>query len=241
MQRFSTFLFHGIEKIFIPYRCILCLEASDQRRDLCRQCQNTLPVLSHSCEQCGIVLSDKTQKCGQCIHCSPYFDNTEVIFDYTMPVAHWLKQFKFHKKGLYARILCEIFVEQLRQKINEYPEKKPQLLLPVPLHWKRLVGRGFNQTQIIAQHISQQLQIPIIKNHLVKRLKSTFPQSSLNQHNRRQNLKNAFSLKNPLKFQHIAIVDDIMTTGNTANELAKILKKNGVARVSVWILARAMR
>lgn len=232
-------LLNFILQLFLPYRCILCLETSNQRRDLCSECQKTLPILSHTCQQCGIVLPINIEKCGQCIQYSPYFDNTHVGFDYSAPVDHWLKQFKFHKKNLYARILCEIFAEQLAQKISQFPNIKPQLLLPVPLHWKRLTKRGFNQAYIIAHYLSRRLNIPIMQHPIIKRIKSTPPQSSLRQDKRRQNIKNAFTLKKPVALEHIAIIDDVMTTGNTVNELTKLLKNYGITRISVWVLTRA--
>lgn len=168
----------------------------------------------------------------------PVFDDTAVGFHYLPPVDGWLKQFKFHHRTLYARILSEIFAEQLQKKIQDYPEKRPQALLPVPLHWRRLCGRGFNQAHTIATHLSHQLKLPIVSSRYVYRIKATQAQSTLSQKQRVGNIKNAFALNSSLPFAHIALVDDIMTTGNTANALATLLKQHGVHFVSVWVIAR---
>lgn len=240
MKSILKFSAHFLEKVILPYHCIMCLEHSDQRRDLCRQCQHELPTSQHTCLQCGIALpsQNKSQRCGQCITHSPYFDDTIIGFDYQTPIDHWLKQFKFHKKGLYARILTEIYLEKVTRLLTQSPERKPQILIPVPLHWRRIAKRGFNQAHIIAQQLSKETQIPIIKHTHVTRIKHTAAQSSLNQHSRQKNMFSVFQTQNLSEFEHVAIIDDIFTTGNTVNALAKQLKKQGIARVSIWALAR---
>lgn len=230
-----------LEKIILPYRCVMCFEASDQHRDICRHCQQELPTPSHACSQCGnlLPLLRTVPRCGQCIKHPPAFDQTIIGFKYQPPIDIWLKQFKFHKKGLYARILTEIYIDKLSFFLQQHPDDKPQVLIPVPLHWRRVVWRGFNQAYIIARYLSKKLHIPIVSHRCVTRTKYTQPQANLNQHKRRSNIKGAFYVKNLLDIHHAVIVDDIFTTGNTVDELARQLKKQGVQRVSIWALARA--
>jgi len=233
---------HFLVKIILPYQCVLCLEISDQRRDLCRQCQKELPTPLNTCQQCGVAFSTSNslihRRCGQCISHSPNFDHAIVGFDYQTPIDGWLRQFKFHKKGLYARILAEIFLEKLVRVFETDPENRPQALVAMPLHWRRLAQRGFNQAYVIAKYLSRQLGVPIIKTSSVTRIKYTKAQSSLNLDSRKRNVQKAFSVQKLTQIEHVAIVDDIITTGNTVNELSKQLKIAGVHRISVWAIAR---
>lgn len=228
-----------IEKIITPYTCVICLETSDQKRDICSHCQNNLPLLVNTCLQCGIAFSKthRSERCGQCLKHSPHFDNTVVGFDYRSPIDGWLRQFKFHKKGLYARLLTEIYIEKLARLFEQQPEQIPQVLIPMPLHWRRLAQRGFNQAHTIAQYLSQHFEIPIVYTS-VTRTRYTKAQSSLGLLSRKSNIQGAFLIRNLNAMDHVAIIDDIITTGSTVNELSKQLKFKGVCRVSVWALAR---
>lgn len=240
MKRFIKSCAQALEKLILPYHCVMCLEISDQRRDLCQKCQNELPTFSHTCQQCGIAFpgNPHPHRCGQCITHPPYFDNTVVGFDYQTPIDGWLRQFKFHKKGVYARILTEIFAEKLLQIFINDPELKPQIIVPMPLHWRRLTQRGFNQAHIIAQYLSRKLNIPLLKPTCVTRIKYTQAQSSLNLNARKHNMREAFSVQKLTETKHIAIIDDIITTGNTVSALSQQLKSSGVQRISIWALAR---
>ncbi|MCD8542246.1 MAG: ComF family protein, partial [Gammaproteobacteria bacterium] len=236
--------FVKIEEWILPYDCVICLNISDQKRDICQTCQKQLPYLLYACIQCANSLPDQNslnQQCGRCIKNTPYYDRTIVGFTYTTPIHAWIKQFKFHKKGIYANILCQIYAEKLIAYYQLYPENKPQRLISVPLHWRRLISRGYNQTDTIARYLSKALNIPMINSRHIKRVKFTLPQAQLSRKKRHHNVLGAFKVKKRIPIQHIAIVDDIFTTGNTVNELAKELKKAGISTVSIFALARATR
>jgi len=123
--------------------------------------------------------------------------------------------------------------------INEWYQEKqlPAAIIPIPLHQNRLKQRGFNQAAEIARPISKALKIPLIVNGLV-RFKETQSQSNLGAFERRRNVNNAFRSKKYFKNQDIAVIDDVMTTGNTVYEFCKVLKKQGARRISVWCCAR---
>ncbi len=123
--------------------------------------------------------------------------------------------------------------ERLRKE-----QKPPELIIPVPLHPARYRSRGFNQAIEIAWPISKALDIPI-DNHTIKRIVNTGTQTKLHARERRKNLRGAFQLKKPLTAKHIAIIDDVITTGSTVTELAVVLKKAGAERIEVWSFARA--
>jgi ComF family protein len=176
------------------------------------------------------------QLCGSCLKEPPPYHRTIALFTYQPPIDGWILALKFHHKLIYAQLLGELLIQQLIASYHE--EDWPELIIPVPLHRMRLVERGYNQTVEIAKVISKRLKIPL--NRLdCQRVKATAPQLSLPAQQRQRNVKNAFILKRPLCMQHVAIVDDVVTTGSTAKELTRLLLNNGVQRVDVWCTARA--
>ncbi len=114
----------------------------------------------------------------------------------------------------------------------------PELIIPVPLHHARYRSRGFNQAIEISRPLSATLKIPM-DNHAVKRIINTSSQSELHAKERHKNIRGAFQVKKAINAKHIAIIDDVITTGSTVTELAKVLKRAGVKRVDVWSFARA--
>jgi ComF family protein len=140
---------------------------------------------------------------------------------------------KSHADYKNARLLGLLLAEAVKQNVA-----RPDYIVPVPLHKARYRQRGFNQSIEIARTVSKALQIPIDMNSCIRH-RDTPHQTGLTMKQRRKNMKNDFSIIKPLNAQHIAIVDDVMTSGVTANELASTLKKAGVARVDVWVCARA--
>jgi ComF family protein len=115
----------------------------------------------------------------------------------------------------------------------------PDILIPVPLHKQRLVERGFNQSLEISRAVSKQLPVPI-DTQCVRRVKSTQAQQTLNITQRKQNIKGCFEMQQSHNYKHVVLIDDVITTGSTVNELAHTLKKSGVEKVGVWSIARAV-
>jgi ComF family protein len=115
----------------------------------------------------------------------------------------------------------------------------PEAILPVPLHARRLRERGFNQSIELARPASRAFGLPLVRD-LVKRSRPTSPQTALDIKQRRQNLRNAFVVDGKIPYSHIAILDDVVTTGSTVNELAKVLRRSGVQTIQVWSIARAV-
>jgi ComF family protein len=156
---------------------------------------------------------------------------------YQPPVTRLIRQLKFSHQLLYARILGELLAEKIR---SEWYQKKslPTVIIPIPLHPKRLQTRGFNQALEIARPIAKQLRIPI-QTRGISRIKPTLAQATLSQDQRRNNISQAFALSHSVKHQNVAVVDDVVTTGSTLQEFCRLLKKNGAARIDVWCCARA--
>jgi ComF family protein len=148
-------------------------------------------------------------------------------------MRHLIAGLKFNAQYKNARLLGLLLAEGLTQT-----QQMPDCLVPVPLHKARYRERGFNQSIEIARATGKALHIPI-DVHCCIRHRDTPHQTQLTAKQRRTNMKNAFSVCKPIPAQHIAIIDDVMTTGSTVHELAVVLKKSGVARVDVWVCARA--
>lgn len=217
-----------------PATCLVCGATGENSLDLCAGCHRELPRNNQACECCGIPLyGDKNLVCGQCQQHPPPFTRTLTPFLYEPPMDHLIKLLKFQGQLAAATLLGNLLQEALAQRTVPLPEA----LLPVPLHPTRLAERGFNQALEIARIVSKSMAIPIL-TRAMQRHRPTPPQVSLDAKARRGNVRGAFRLQQPIQVRHIAIVDDVITTGSTVAELARVLKKAGVEEVEVWALAR---
>jgi len=224
--------------------CELCGNSTRNSVSLCAACEKDLPFLLDVCKHCGIELQGPDGKtvCGQCLQKLPYVDYTISLFHYETPVDYMISELKYRQALSYASILGSLLLKKINnQKVTgSYPD----VLLPVPLHLKRLKKRGFNQSLEIAKVLSKGLNIPI-NTSLVKRVINTQAQMDLNAQQRRKNIQGCFKIetkanKSDQLVEHIVIVDDVVTTASTVNELAKLLKDHGVKTVGVWSVARAI-
>lgn len=223
-----------IQYSLLPPTCILCNRQGMERIDLCQACYDELLKVDSSCYCCAKkfeVISLKPRLCGQCQKNRPAFDKTYTPFIYQGAICHLIKQLKFN--GIYknSRLLGLLLARHLKNT------ERPELIIPVPLHPKRYQQRGFNQSLEIAKMVAKELSIPM-NTSCCQRKKDTLQQTSLTAKQRRRNIKNAFQIVALPKMNHVAILDDVLTTGATTNELAKLLKSNGVNRVDVWVCAR---
>ncbi len=218
---------------FLPANCVLCGRAGDQGRDLCGACAAELPYLKDACQHCAIPLPH-AGICGQCLKNPPSFDAAYAVFDYQPPLAQLIQGLKFNGKLYNARLLGGLMAERFAQMEFSLPE----LLIPVPLANDRLRERGFNQALELARPLAKALNVPISANYC-RRVRPTTPQTGLDAKARQQNLRGAFEVRLREPVEHVAIVDDVMTTASTAEMLARSLKRAGVGRVEVWLCARA--
>ncbi|PJB10330.1 MAG: amidophosphoribosyltransferase, partial [Gammaproteobacteria bacterium CG_4_9_14_3_um_filter_38_9] len=174
--------------------------------------------------------------CTSCITSPPPFHRTIALFHYTGPIVSLIWKLKFQNDLKIARLFAQHWIDYF----NHFDSHNtlPDLIMPVPLHFSRLKQRGFNQSLEIAKPIGKYFHIPIDTRACIK-IKNTEPQSSLSAQKRKGNLKNAFGLSRPIDAKHVAILDDVMTTGNTVSEIASLLQKTGVEKIDVWCCARA--
>lgn len=223
-----------------PPSCLMCGMAGDfaADRDLCLACQATLPWNRHACRGCALPLpaEDAGALCGVCLQRKTRpLQTVHAVFVYAAPLDRLLPRFKFHQSLPAGRLVAGLMAEAL-QNI----ETRPEALLPIPLHRARLRQRGYDQALELAKPLSRALNIPLLQGAL-HRHKATAPQSRLHKRERQRNLRDAFRLATtrPLP-RHVALLDDVMTTGATLEAAARILHHAGVARVDAWVAARAV-
>ncbi|MDP3483544.1 MAG: ComF family protein [Sulfuricella sp.] len=216
----------------LPHHCALC-GASTLNRLLCTGCNADL---SHyrvpACPVCALP-TPNGQVCGACLQHPPAFERTLAAFSYHFPIDRLLHAFKY--SGNLA--LTEILAKPLAKLAADHP--KPDFLMPMPLHPGRLQERGFNQSLEIAKPISRWLDIPLIAD-ACQRTRDTPSQAGLKWKERRRNVRGAFACDQDLSGKRIAVLDDVMTTGATLNEISRILKERGAAEVSAWVVARTL-
>ena len=225
-----------IQDYLLPPTCILCGNPGFESRDICTLCYRHLHRNSNSCYRCAEAFeTDMTDPtlCGRCQSHPPAFDRTYAPFLHQGAIRHLITSLKFNAHYKNARLLGTLLSEHLKQTAE-----KPDCLIPVPLHLARYRQRGLNQAIEIGRTVSKELDIPLDFSSC-QRHRNTAHQTGLPARQRRKNLDKAFSVIKPIKARHIAILDDVMTTGSTAHELARLLKKAGVNRVDVWVCARA--
>jgi len=218
--------------IVMPLDCVVCGASAQTNQDLCPACLEDLPRLHQVCSRCGMALSVASSgPCGQCLKQPPEFDAVWAPFAYEFPLDQLIQQFKFSDQLVFGRLLARLMLQTGSPQL-------PEVLIPVPLHPARLRQRGFNQATELALHLGRQLAVPVAASVLA-RSRDTPSQSGLDASQRRANLKQAFAMAGELAWGHVALVDDVMTTGSTARCCARVLKAAGVRRVDVWVCARA--
>jgi ComF family protein len=230
LSNYSRFM-HAIFK----QKCMLCDANIDalpaNTHAVCGACLNDLPWHPKtSCPQCG--LTSDGNLCGSCISSPPDFDATHAVFLYSYPIDAMMQRYKY---GNMLNI-SQTFGQLLSEKAGL---ETVDLIIPMPMHPARIKERGFNQAHEIAKVLAKNKKgkLDFIS---AQRIKLTPPQASLPLKERVKNIKGAFSVSGNLTSKRIAIVDDVMTTGASLNELAKTLKKAGAAHVECWVIARTL-
>lgn len=209
---------------------MLCASVST-RRMVCDACERSLPFLEIACARCAVPLACEGI-CGECQRREPAFDDALAAFAYRFPLDRMVHRFKYGGDLAVGRWLA------LRLADRVDGAARPDLLVAPPLADSRLRGRGFNQAVVIAAHVGKRLRVRHGRAAFT-RIRETSPQPGLDRRQRLANLRGAFRCELDLSGEHVAIVDDVMTTGATTHALAKLLKARGASRVSVWAVARA--
>ena len=220
------------------HTCQLCDERCEAGQSLCGPCESELPWLAGQCAICALPLPTAGAICGQCLKHPPAFDHVAAPWRFAFPVDSLITRFKHQARWPFGRLLAEHLAHYLQHRFDE-GLPRPTMLLPVPLARKRLRQRGFNQAQMLADWLSPMLDIPV-QRELLQRIQDTPSQQALDAASRRRNLRQAFALTDELQVvgRHVAVIDDVLTTGATAEALARLLKRAGAERVDIYCLAR---
>lgn len=230
MSNFIQSILNNIHSLRPPSCCLLC-GADSQAEAFCANCRDALPWLPDSrCPRCALPTLDGGL-CGGCLKKPPAFDQTHAAFAYEGDLARLITSAKFGGNW-------SIF-PALAQLLKAHILSAPDLIIPLPLHASRLRERGFNQALEIAQPIAASLKRSINVS-MLERSRDTEHQARLHHHARERNMRHAFACHANPHGLHLALVDDIMTTGATLDAAARCLKNAGAARVDVWILARTL-
>ncbi len=242
--------------LFLPYYCLLCSSQSTLAMNLCSACLDELPWIEHACRLCGLPIYGspvehihENQICGACLKQPPPFGRSLSVFTYEFPIRQLINRFKSNQqvrigttlgKLLAMGISAHYFKESLGESLDEsLKESLPDLIVPVPLNWRKIQLRGFNQAHLIAKTLSRELKIPL-QPGLIKQVRQTQPQKGLGRKERARNLQGAYRVTNKLSGQNIALVDDVVTTMATAVESTQLLKMAGAGEVHIWSVARTL-
>ena len=213
--------------------CVLCAE--NAKFCICHECESSFSSHQPRCKSCAHPIGGKLDFCGQCLAHAPVFNRAYTLYDYQGAIADLIKIFKFDHRlcvGDYFSYQLYDLYQSIVSKGVEY-----DAIIPMPLSRSRMSERGYNQVLELLRVISKKTNT-IIDTHSVDRIKATQPLSALNPEQRKAEIKNAFSAQ-PMSYKKVLLVDDVMTTGSSLNELAKIVIKAGVKSCDVMTLARA--
>ena len=227
----------NIQHWLLPGNCLLCAARLPWGRDLCPDCERSLPYLAAVCRQCAAPLHHaeaSSDHCGQCQKQPPAFAYTRAVFEYAPPVAQLVQDLKYHRRLYNARVLGQYLAARLETLDDPFPD----IMIPVPLHPARLRERGYNQALELARPIAKRFQLPL-SYRAARRIRATPPQTQLPRKLREKNVRGAFRVDTDVEGLRVAIVDDVMTSGYTVNALAACLHKAGAMEVVVWVVARA--
>lgn len=228
-------LFQKVKHFVFPIICILCGNYTKTALSICSECSIDLPFITEACELCGIQLTT-SGICGACLQTPPPYATTLAVFNYQYPIDKLISRLKFSGNLAVAHAIGEVMARTILPHLNS-TNNRPDCIIPIPLHPKRIVERGFNQALEIARPITKATGIPIDFKSCYRK-EPTQAQSLIPANERAKNIKNAFAIKKAINYRHVAILDDVVTTGSTVREFAKLLRKNGVEHIQVWCCAR---
>ena len=218
-----------------PRRCPVCHDiAVPGGSRICNVCREKLkPITGPRCFRCSKPLKREEQEyCKDCRK-TRLFDQGSGIFPYGSVLQESLFKLKYGKRQEYGSFYGQIAAVYSREIIRNWGV---EIIIPIPLHRKRMEKRGYNQAELIAEALGKTLCIPV-DSRLMKRKVNTRPQKELDYRERKQNMKNAFFLKGENRYRRILLVDDIYTTGSTIEAAAELLKRNGAENVFFLTIA----
>lgn len=226
----------SIQQWLFPGICLLCNARAAASSEFCGACEASLPRFYQGCAQCAAPLIEANaaqHRCGTCQRHPPAFGRVLAPFLYAAPIDRLIQDLKYQQRLDTARLLGSRLSDHIARHNPEV-----DVVVPVPLHAKRLRERGYNQSLEIARPVAERLGVRL-DYQSGQRTRATPPQTTLPLKARQRNVRNAFRITASFKGTRVAVVDDVMTTGHTVNAFAACLKKAGAKSVEVWVVARA--
>jgi ComF family protein len=223
-----------VHRLF-PVTCYLCLDPGQRPAlDLCAGCEDDLPANIPACPMCAAAASESRALCRRCARRARAFDSAYAPYRYEFPLPELIHRMKYRGQLPITRILGCV----LGKRLAERGALQVDTIVPVPLHAERERKRGYNQAREIAVFAARELGLPV-HDRLARRIRETTEQTGLAAGARRHNLRGAFMVDAGAVPARVAIVDDVLTTGATAEALALALRRAGCRRIEVWAVARA--
>lgn len=224
----------------IHSRCWLCRQPLRlMQQGICSYCLRTLPAKPSCCPVCGLPSGDPHQPCGRCLQKAPPWQALVFVSDYRPPISTLVKNFKFQQTPALAPTLARLILLHWLQTHREQHLNRPEVILAVPLQDKRCWRRGYNQSELLALPLARWLGCEY-RPAALRRIRATAPQQQLIARLRRRNLRGAFRCDENLAGKHVALLDDVVTTGSTMAEIATLLQKQGVASLQIWCVCRTL-
>lgn len=220
-----------------PTRCLICrqtIAASWPIEHLCAICFTILPWNTAACARCAQSLPSVQPYCAHCLNKPLLQQHTHILFQYASPISDWIRAAKFQASFMHCRLLGQLLSHTL---LTQRTLPWPQCIIPMPLHPRRVRKRGYNQAIEIARNICREQAIPM-DTHSLKRHRYQQPQSELTLSERKNNVHNSFRLQRHLTASHIALLDDVTTTGNTLIAASHALLMNGPLQLEHWCIAK---
>lgn len=237
-QLFLKIALKKLKNHLLPSRCSLCLEPLLIAQDLyCLNCETSLPYIDQACVRC----SEPLPHLGTCPSCQknpPYFSRCITLCDYQYPISTALKNIKQTLHAPETKKLSALLVKRLKRAYRV--QALPSIVIPIPLHPLKILSRGFNQSALIAHHLCSELTMTHLHQNICYRTQLGKAQKTQNRAQRLKLLSNTFAVRNSdlIQGKSLAIVDDIITTGATANALSRRLMQAGAKSVDLWCIAK---
>lgn len=221
---------------YLQRQCLLCRCTIDKNSmvfGLCSYCINAFPEFSPNCQQCGDPTARSLSACGECVRMPPHYDQTICFTRFNRDIQFLIHQLKQQHDLAVRHCLADCLVQAIQQADGPL-----DAIIAVPMHWRRAFIRGNNHSALLASFVAKKLAITHLPK-AVKKVRHTRTQRGLAAKQRNRNLRNAFYCREHVQGLHIGIIDDVITTGSTMNEIAKALKQAGAAKVSAVAVAKA--
>lgn len=227
----SIALIRSAGRRLLPQDCVLCGSGGGDDL-LCPECERDLPFLANVRCPCCALPTTRGEICGRCLGKPPHYDATFAVYRYAFPVDKLLQSFKY----AHRLALGQWFGERMATLADGLD---CDLIVPMPLHRDRLRERGFNQALELARSVSRRTRVAL-DPHSCVRIRSTRTQAELPWSERVGNVRSAFQCALDLEGKHVLLIDDVMTTGASLDELARTVKLHGARRATLLTVARAL-